>query len=493
MAPKEYYGTLHYLDSTELCLINPIVWYRADTSGGWGRLEIKLSLNNLLYKGKIIPSNPSAVQDTIDDLVSYVRAQGVEDFDVPAKAVTWTVLIKQLTDKGLIKPSTSKPVPAARKTDAEVALTANHHLEVQNHLASERSSAVPPMGYFPATEEDLPAPSQMFMVPQVNGPDQLYQIFVQDDLTDPQPGPSTGGAHSVSENLQSFTVLSKKHEDALLRIKMLESSAAGYKQKIVQLENSLATGNGILLSELKPVVSTTIEEALSNLELNIAGKIGLKVRAEITRANDHLVSQVALMPTLKSCSEAILNDTKDVKEILEELSESNTLRDRTSTQFVKEQFQDTKETVTVSKSMLNSMRALLSETLKKVDSTKTTAPPTLPLTPLSAPPGSNPQHRHKSCFDCGEPGHIKPDCPKRKKLDFCVRCLDPAHKFWECPHIHEQCQICLDNKRGALAYGHQKQIHFVTEKAKRDLITQVIPAYIFRDWAPASKRKASDM
>ena len=116
--------------SSKLCLIFPMIWFKQDGAGGWTRLETKLGLNNLVFKGSLIPTNPSAVQEAIEDLANSCKTEGAEDTVLSLKPLSFTNLIRKLEQKGLIKPSKAAKLPMPKQSSQESALSAGFKLEV---------------------------------------------------------------------------------------------------------------------------------------------------------------------------------------------------------------------------------------------------------------------------------------------------------------------------------------------------------------------------
>ena len=105
--------------------------------------------------------------------------------------------------------------------------------------------------------------------------------------------------------------------------------------------------------------------------------------------------------------------------------------------------------------------------------------PSLPLTPLSAPPRQG-LRKPMECLDCGQRGHTKDNCPTPKNLlNFCARCLSTSHPIYECPSIRDVCQICRNNNLGDLAYGH---LRYVSENLTFSYYSWIILARCITRW-----------
>ena len=90
-----------------------MIWFTKDRSGGWQQLLDKLSINGLIFRGAFVPEVKAAVKDVINDTYSNCLAEGAT-LTLPEKPVTFSVLIRILKEKGLIKspaPPSQAPAP----------------------------------------------------------------------------------------------------------------------------------------------------------------------------------------------------------------------------------------------------------------------------------------------------------------------------------------------------------------------------------------------
>ena len=76
--------------------------------GGWPQLVNKLLLNDLEYRGNLVPEVKAAIPEAIDDLFRTCVAEGATTLILPKKPVSFTSLIAILKELNLIK--TAAPV-----------------------------------------------------------------------------------------------------------------------------------------------------------------------------------------------------------------------------------------------------------------------------------------------------------------------------------------------------------------------------------------------
>ena len=108
-----------------------VVWLREDLNGGWRRILTKFNLNNLHYDGNSAPPSAAAALDSIQDLVAVCQAEGVEVLDPPKKATSFTKLVKEFENKGLL-PSAGPQVEVLHTPDVVNPLLAAHHSAVSH-------------------------------------------------------------------------------------------------------------------------------------------------------------------------------------------------------------------------------------------------------------------------------------------------------------------------------------------------------------------------
>ena len=89
-----------------ICLSFPLVWYLADLSGGWSQLSNKLGVNKLYFDGGSVPENKDAIADAILDFYNACIDTGAKDLELPKEPLSYTELINQLKEKGLIQAKT---------------------------------------------------------------------------------------------------------------------------------------------------------------------------------------------------------------------------------------------------------------------------------------------------------------------------------------------------------------------------------------------------
>ena len=77
-----------------------MIWFRTDKAGRWPELENKLDLYDLDYQGRKVPED--AGQDHIRTLHAKCLKAGAPPFPCPTEPLTYTELIKDLKEKGLI-------------------------------------------------------------------------------------------------------------------------------------------------------------------------------------------------------------------------------------------------------------------------------------------------------------------------------------------------------------------------------------------------------
>ena len=108
-----------------------MVWFAKDLVGGWQQLELKLAINNLELRGCKIPLLKSAIPETLADLYESCVSEGAVDLVLPKKAQTYTALVIELKELGLIKtpnstlslPKENPVAPIAFKTAAVASST----------------------------------------------------------------------------------------------------------------------------------------------------------------------------------------------------------------------------------------------------------------------------------------------------------------------------------------------------------------------------------
>ena len=116
-----------HISIEKICLSFPLVWYLADSSGGWSQLSNKLGVNKLHFDGGSVPENKDAVADAILDLYNACIDEGATDLELPKEPLSYTELVNQLKEKGLIqaKTPTINNIPPALTPEEQQLQTAH--------------------------------------------------------------------------------------------------------------------------------------------------------------------------------------------------------------------------------------------------------------------------------------------------------------------------------------------------------------------------------
>ena len=141
---RQYCGLLRYRNTREVkCSVShfqpptltfqlvknySLLWYKEDLYGGWKRLQIKFELYNLFFDGGKVPLSPTALTDTIKDLVETARSQGAEITTIPTHPISFSTLVGDLESLGLLSNTESAPTPT--QPEADDALAKAHKAKV---------------------------------------------------------------------------------------------------------------------------------------------------------------------------------------------------------------------------------------------------------------------------------------------------------------------------------------------------------------------------
>ena len=85
-------------------------------------MQIKFELYNLFFDGGKVPPSPTALKDTICDLVETVKAQGAEVHTIPTKPVSFSTLVGDLESLGLLSSTETDPPPTQVEPDDPLVL-----------------------------------------------------------------------------------------------------------------------------------------------------------------------------------------------------------------------------------------------------------------------------------------------------------------------------------------------------------------------------------
>lgn len=485
---QKYCGRLYYLESGQLCLDWPLMFFHADGAGGWTRLETRLKLNGLKLKGAKVPTNPSDVPGAVADHAEVCVSEGALHLVVPQASIPFKTLIKRLEEKGILKPSAASKKLAK---DPEPALTAAFHSEVRKVLSKEESSSV--------EEEPVVTPS--------GNPTDLDQVEVYIDPTphhsNDTPPVETGvpappALHVAADPQAGQDRIPADHVEYM---RQLELQNASLKNTINQLEMQNATDRTSMAVDLQEMISTAVDHSIEKVRLTLASDVSSEIKAKINSHTDRLISELGTLTGNKTKLESCNTDLAIIKETLEEVLDATNTSNREITAQLTTildagcALSGTSESISAIKTQLSAITALLKEALKNAGaSTSALVTPNKPiLGPLSLTPGPTPPNfpkLAKPCDYCGSTsGHEKRDCPK--KLEFCPRCYRTDHRAFEC-ELRDLCSICSQQGLGDMAFGHTRRLHFETDRSRREHIMRFVGRDCFPDWT-GGKRKNSGM
>lgn len=254
-------------------------------AGGWQQLGTKLANHNLEFRGNKTPALKSAVPEAISDLFNSCLAEGAVDLILPQRPLTYTALVTELINLGLIKPyssslSTKKEAPRAPFAVKSAAVLSaatpsvdevenvldEHRSEVKHFITQESLNAVDDSNH---ADESIPNVSEYVDVNTTNielvGP--TFDINLQIPENDLAPAAQNISASNPELNLQgSFDILREEHEKSKRYARQLETQMHQMNEKMLGLENQRATDNTIFLAALKEEIKTTMKEVLMDLK-----------------------------------------------------------------------------------------------------------------------------------------------------------------------------------------------------------------------------------
>ena len=114
----------------QICHSCPMLWFYHDDAGGWTRLETKLILNNLEFRGSKIVDDKASIPDVMQDLANSSILDGAKGAIPLKKCMAFRNVIQMLEEKGLITASKGKPSSRPNPSDTETALSVAHRSEV---------------------------------------------------------------------------------------------------------------------------------------------------------------------------------------------------------------------------------------------------------------------------------------------------------------------------------------------------------------------------
>ena len=297
----------------------------------------KLANHNLDFRGCKIPVLKSAIKESISDLFSSCVAEGAEDLVLPQKPQTYTALVTELIDLGLIEPSSSSlpshrevpRAPFAVKSTAVLAVATPSLDDTENVLDANRTEVYFDSTFLKINTSLLNQARRFIMSESLTSVEdsshadvaiQNVSEFVDINTTNLESiGPSFGldlpitdantshdvyhvPANSSELSLQaSFNTLKEEHEKDKGYTKELETQISQMNEKMLVLENQRSTGkiphtrnwilltlsldNTVFLTALKDEIKTTMREGFVGLEVKLMSNIRTELRAELSRFN----------------------------------------------------------------------------------------------------------------------------------------------------------------------------------------------------------------
>ena len=106
-------------------------------TGGWSRLKNHLSSNGLAYQGSKVPTVATEIPAAIKEIIAAIESEGGDITTVPKKALSFTILVKELESRKLLKKITpggppGPPGPPTQASEQASALSAAFRKDVPN-------------------------------------------------------------------------------------------------------------------------------------------------------------------------------------------------------------------------------------------------------------------------------------------------------------------------------------------------------------------------
>ena len=113
-----------------------MLWFYTDGSGGWIRMETRLSLNNLRFLGESIPAVAAAMPETMADLANLVKHDYGLDVAPLQRPMSFSNVLRTLEDLGLIRPTVPRSAPrVSPQSILENRVSATHRAEVLQSIS----------------------------------------------------------------------------------------------------------------------------------------------------------------------------------------------------------------------------------------------------------------------------------------------------------------------------------------------------------------------